>query len=121
MARYKVLAKSFINNSIVNPGDEVEYDGVPGKALEPVDEAAKAAAAKKAKADAAKKPATTEPSRLDPDVRKHEVEIPDGWEDLRPPEIVALSRKLGAPNNNSPTQALAFIEKEVDRRAAAKE
>lgn len=34
MAQYKVLAKSFINNTIVEEGDIVEYDGKPGTNLE---------------------------------------------------------------------------------------
>lgn len=43
MAQYRVLAKSFINNSIVEEGDVVEYDGKPGSNLELVqDEAAPA-------------------------------------------------------------------------------
>jgi hypothetical protein len=34
MAQYKVLAKSFINNSIVEEGAIVDYDGKPGSNLE---------------------------------------------------------------------------------------
>lgn len=34
MARYRVLEKSFINNSVVDAGTEVEYDGEPGFNLE---------------------------------------------------------------------------------------
>lgn len=34
MAQYKVLAKSFINNTIVEEGAVVEYDGKPGTNLE---------------------------------------------------------------------------------------
>lgn len=45
MARYKVLIKSFINDQLVEPGAEIEYDGEPGEALEPLDDAAKAAVA----------------------------------------------------------------------------
>ena len=36
MAQYKVLEKSFINNSIAEEGDIVEYDGTPGTNLEPL-------------------------------------------------------------------------------------
>lgn len=42
MPRYRVLAKSFINNAIVNEGDIVDYDGIPGANLEPYAPAAKA-------------------------------------------------------------------------------
>lgn len=34
MPKYKVLAKSFINNSIAEEGEIVEYDGKPGTNLE---------------------------------------------------------------------------------------
>lgn len=34
MARYRVLEKSFINNSVVEAGAEVDYDGEPGFNLE---------------------------------------------------------------------------------------
>lgn len=37
MAKYRVLQKSFINNSIVEEGAVVEYDGEAGPNLEPID------------------------------------------------------------------------------------
>lgn len=43
---YRVTAKSYINGVICGPGTGVEnvrYEGIPGKALEPLNEAAKAA------------------------------------------------------------------------------
>jgi hypothetical protein len=39
MAEYIVLETSFINNSLVEPGARVEYDGKPGKNLQPVKKA----------------------------------------------------------------------------------
>lgn len=48
VARYKILATSYINKQILFVGDEVEYDGKPGSALEPINDAAKEA---KKKAD----------------------------------------------------------------------
>lgn len=44
MPKYRVLEQSFINNVLVNLGDVIEFDGVPGSNLEPIDKAAKAAA-----------------------------------------------------------------------------
>lgn len=38
MARYKVLATSYINNKLVHPGDVVEYKGKAGSNLELVKE-----------------------------------------------------------------------------------
>jgi len=44
MPRYRVTELSFINNALAQPGDEVSYDGEPGKNLEPIDKAGAAAA-----------------------------------------------------------------------------
>lgn len=45
-ARYRVLRLSHIHNNLWPEGSEVEYDGEPGTALEPLNDAAKAAKAK---------------------------------------------------------------------------
>ncbi|AYC20067.1 hypothetical protein DZA65_03192 [Dickeya dianthicola] len=42
-AKYRVLRLSHIHNQLWEEGAEVEYDGEPGGALEPINEAAKAA------------------------------------------------------------------------------
>lgn len=42
-AKYRVTRLSFIVNQLVHEGEEVEYDGEPGSALEPLNDAAKAA------------------------------------------------------------------------------
>lgn len=39
MPKYRVLAKSFINNAIVQEGEVVEYDGQPGSNLELIESA----------------------------------------------------------------------------------
>lgn len=49
-AKYRVLRLSHIHNQLWPEGSEVEYDGEPGTALEPIN-----AAAEKAKASALKK------------------------------------------------------------------
>lgn len=54
MPKFEVLTKSFINNSLAKEGDIVDYDGVPGTNLKPVDGGKKAeseAAALARKAD----------------------------------------------------------------------
>lgn len=48
VARYKVLATSYIHKRIYQEGEEVEYEGKPGSALDPINDAAIAA---KKKAD----------------------------------------------------------------------
>lgn len=45
MPRYRVLETSYIGDRIVNAGDEINFDGVPGKSLEPADDAARKAKA----------------------------------------------------------------------------
>jgi len=47
MAKYHVLVKSFINNTIAEAGDVVEYNGKPGSNLELVAEKKPEAAPKK--------------------------------------------------------------------------
>lgn len=42
-AKYRVLRLSFIGNQLLDEGAEVEYDGEPGSALEPLNDAAEAA------------------------------------------------------------------------------
>lgn len=44
MARYLVKERSFIDNKLVEAGVKIEFDGIPGKNLEPLDKAAKEAA-----------------------------------------------------------------------------
>lgn len=54
-AKYRVLRPSHIHNQLWPEGSEVEYDGKPGSALEPINDAAKAAKEKaERKGEAAK-------------------------------------------------------------------
>ncbi|HAO1322243.1 TPA: hypothetical protein IHD35_000562 [Escherichia coli] len=46
IAKYRVLRLSHIHNNLWPEGSEVEYEGEPGTALEPLNDAAKAAKAK---------------------------------------------------------------------------
>ncbi|EPO5275723.1 hypothetical protein ACUBZR_003399 [Citrobacter braakii] len=57
-ARYRVLRLSHIHNNLWPEGSEVEYDGEPGTALEPINSAAKAA---KKKADQKRGISTADP------------------------------------------------------------
>lgn len=43
MARYKLTQAAMINDVRYEPGTEVEYDGIPGPHMEPLDDAAKKA------------------------------------------------------------------------------
>lgn len=40
MPKYRLLADSFINNTLSKAGEVVDYDGEPGANMEPVDKAA---------------------------------------------------------------------------------
>lgn len=55
-AKYRILRLSYIDKQLWPEGSEVEYDGKPGSALEPINDAAKAA---KAKAERKGEAATT--------------------------------------------------------------
>jgi hypothetical protein len=44
MPRYRVLELSFINDCLREAEEEVEYDGLPGSNLQPLDAAARKAA-----------------------------------------------------------------------------
>ena len=52
MAKYRVLSKSFINNSIAEEGDIVEFDGKAGTNLELITEGKKGAKPAKPEGDA---------------------------------------------------------------------
>ena len=60
-AKYRVLRLSHIHNNLWPEGSEIEYDGVPGSALEPVNEAAKAAKEKAMAGNSKSKPAAVIP------------------------------------------------------------
>lgn len=43
MAQYRIKTKSFVNNGIREEGEIVEYEGIPGDNLEPMDKPAEKA------------------------------------------------------------------------------
>lgn len=66
-AKYRVLRLSHIHNNLWQEGSEIEYDGEPGSALEPINAAAKAA---KKKADQ-KRGILTDDSQPEPNPEPH--------------------------------------------------
>ncbi|HAS1003818.1 TPA: hypothetical protein I3768_003886 [Enterobacter cloacae] len=66
-AKYRVLRLSHIHNNLWPEGSEIEYDGEPGSALEPINAAAKAA---KKKADQ-KRGILTDDSQPEPQPEPH--------------------------------------------------
>lgn len=124
MPRYRLKRSVYIALGPGQPpqllpaGAEIEFGGVPGSALDPLDEAAEKAVKERASKPKGLLPVDgrREVPRPDPST----IEIPDGWLDLRPEQIVNLSRRLGAARNNTYTQAIAWIENELKRRAPHK-
>ncbi|HDL6893865.1 TPA: hypothetical protein PXM15_000955 [Yersinia enterocolitica] len=76
VARYKVLRQSYINLQIFEEGEEVEYAGKPGSALEPINEAAKLA-----------KAGAVVLAELVPSAEVH-IELPDSIPKVEPAELV---------------------------------
>jgi hypothetical protein len=121
MPRYRVNTRSFINGMLVEPGVDVEYDGIPGSNLEPLDEeatAAKAAAAPTRRAGMRATDGKRPLEPLPPQKTVELVEIPEGWRDLAAEQRINLARKLGAPvKGTKAKQADEWIETEIARRA----
>ncbi|EOY5443415.1 hypothetical protein ACP6PU_003807 [Cronobacter dublinensis] len=84
-AKYRILRLSFIGNQLLDEGAEIEYDGEPGSALEPLNDAAKSAKKKaeqkaeqkRGKSIAADGPAPV-PSVLNPVVQNQEGPVEGG-------------------------------------------
>jgi hypothetical protein len=124
MARYRVNTRSFFDR-LYEAGEQVDFGGVPGSNLEPLDDEARAA---KEAADAAKErrpglrstdgKRPVEPQPLPPQPQRALAEIQENWRDLPPEQRINLARKLGAPVRGTNTKrADEWIETELARRA----
>jgi len=106
IAKYRVLRLSHIHNNLWEEGSEVEYDGEPGSALEPLNDAAKAA---KRKAENKGKTAANvvEPVVPNPSSQQNDTPPPQGddadLEKLRE-EYEALFNKK--PHHNTKAETL---------------
>lgn len=112
-ARYRVLRLSHIHNNLWPEGSEVEYDGEPGTALEPLNDAAKAAKAKaKHKGDT---PAAVEAKPLNEPLNEPLNDGGNGGDDdldkLREEYEVLFNEK---PHHNAKAETLR--EKIADKR-----
>lgn len=87
-AKYRVLRLSHIHNNLWPEGSEVEYDGEPGSALEPLNEAAK-----EAKALAEKRKIKTDNHSISGEVFIKSETIQDSGE-IQQPESGAFSNDL---------------------------
>lgn len=120
MPKYRVEALSWIGGRTVQPGEVIEYAGVPGSKLTPIDDEAVAAkaAAGAGRGQGAGRPAPSLlPVNVNPEKPKL-VHIPDEWEELPPERRINLARQLGAPVKGTKTkQADEFIKAEIANRA----
>lgn len=105
-ARYRVMRLSHIHNNLWPEGSEVEYDGEPGTALDPLNDAARAAKAKaKHKGESSVVVAGLEPLN-DAD------SADDGLDKLREEYEFLFNEK---PHHNAKAETLR--EKIADKRA----
>jgi hypothetical protein len=106
MARYRILALSFIGNIMVKPGEEIDTDEIPADHWEPLDAAAKKARKAFDVADAK----TVEDARLDAE-RRAELDSPAALPKAPPQEIARLEAEAA--------QAKAEAEAAADAIASA--
>lgn len=89
MPRYRVNQLSYIGDQLVQEGGEIEYDGVPGDNLDPLDKAAekakKGAADAKAKAMSSKRTTIIEEGRIGERVEPAEATVVRKGDDLESP------------------------------------
>jgi hypothetical protein len=117
MPRYRATRPLYIRKLIV-PGEEFESDLPPGRAWEPLDDDARAAA-EKHRASQGKVIDIVE--RLDPKPRDvSAVDIPADWRELHATSRRNLAQKLGAQSNVKTADADTYIEAELARRANQK-
>ncbi|ROU17796.1 hypothetical protein EB837_02960 [Kluyvera ascorbata] len=104
-AKYRVLRLSHIHNNLWPEGSEIEYDGEPGSALEPLNDAARSAKAKaKHKGDSPSVVAALEPL--------NDAGADDGLDKLREDYELLFNEK---PHHN--TKAETLREKIAEKRA----
>lgn len=104
-AKYRVLRLSHIHNNLWPEGSEIEYEGEPGTALEPLNDAARSAKAKaKHKGDSPSVVAALEPL--------NDAGADDGLDKLREEYELLFNEK---PHHN--TKAETLREKIAEKRA----
>lgn len=97
VARYKILAPSYINKQLLFEGDEVDYEGKPGSALEPINDAAKEAKRKADKNYVEPKPEDENPLDTNPG---------NGGSNQADVDLAALRDEYEALFNSAPHPAM---------------
>jgi hypothetical protein len=129
MPRYRLHAPSYLSVSgrpedarVYQPGAEIDYKGVPGSKMEPLDDKAWTAFhahfgnRPNLKHPFAVKPVAIKPPA--PPVHPSDVDIPEDWREIKGLPLLHLARKLGKTGKFGREDAVQFIEAEVARRAA---
>ncbi|MFU2316814.1 hypothetical protein [Rahnella sp. PCH160] len=107
VARYRILAPSYINKQLLFEGDEVDYEGKPGSALEPINDAAKEAKKKADKNYVEPKPEDEKPSVPKPEDEKPSVPKPeDDGSNQADVDLAALREEYEALFNTAPHPAM---------------
>lgn len=116
IAKYRVLRLSHIHNNLWPEGSEVEYDGEPGSALEPLNEAAKAAKQKAEQKSKALPGASAAPVVVpNPSDQQQGIKPQDGVDD----ELDKLREEYEALFNEKPhvnAKAKTLREKIAEKR-----
>lgn len=116
IAKYRVLRLSHIHNNLWAEGSEVEYDGEPGSALEPLNDAAKAAKQKAEQKTKTLKSGSVAPVVVpNPSDQQEVIKPQDGVDD----ELTKLREEYEALFNEKPhhnTKAENLREKIAEKR-----
>jgi hypothetical protein len=114
MGLFQVERLSFIDGRDVQAGEKIQYAGVPGKFLTPLDDEAKA---QKEAAESGRVPPAPGSVGAMLEHGHGLVVIPDDWKQMTPAQIINLARKLGAPaRGTGKEQAIDHIKAELIKR-----
>ena len=124
-AKYRVTRLSHIHNNLWPEGSEIEYEGEPGTALEPLNDAARSAKAKaKHKVESTSVVAALEPlndaARSAKAKAKHKVESTSVVAALEPLNDAGRSAKAKAKHKVESTSVVAALEPLNDAGRSAK-
>jgi hypothetical protein len=126
MPRYRLHRDHFIDGRRRRTGEEVEYGGIPGEFMEPLDDEAWekhfSYTANRHKRFVFKTPAD-ESGRAKPKVRlaPEKVAIPEDWRGLKGLHLINLAQRLGFKGSPSKDEAMDFIQSVEITRASAVE
>ena len=128
MPQYKLHTDHFLDGARARAGSVVEFDGLPGSEMEPLDDAGwerfhEHAAQRKARGlpPVTRFPfAVIESKATGVPVRERKLaDLPENWRELKGLPLTNLAIRLGAARGIKADQAAKFIEAEEANRAIA--